>query len=73
MLAYTIIFAFVAMAFSVLFGTMTAESTLAGAVIGYLSAKAEQVVAYYFGSSAGSAAKTAILADAATTKPDGKG
>lgn len=60
-LAYTIVGSFCALVFSVLFGQVTAESTIAGAVIGYLSAKAEQVVSYYFGSSAGSKAKTDIL------------
>jgi hypothetical protein len=39
-----------------------AESTIAHAVSGYLSAKAEQVTAYYFGSSAGSKAKTDLMA-----------
>ena len=33
-----------------------------GTLIGYVSAKAEQVIAYYFGSSAGSKAKTDIMA-----------
>jgi hypothetical protein len=61
-LAYTIIGSFCALVFSVLFGQVTAESTIAGAVIGYLSAKAEQVVSYYFGSSAGSKTKTEALA-----------
>lgn len=60
-LAYTIVGSFCALVFSVLFGQITAESTIAGAVIGYLSAKAEQVVSYYFGSSAGSKHKTDIL------------
>ena len=41
------------------------DATIAGVVgtlIGYVSAKADQVVSYYFGSSAGSAAKTALMA-----------
>lgn len=37
---------------------------LVGTVIGYLSAKAEQVASYYFGSSAGSKAKTEQMAAA---------
>lgn len=39
-------------------------SVLVGAVVGYASAKADQVVSYYFGSSAGSARKTDMLARA---------
>lgn len=60
-LAYTVVGSFCALVFAVLFGEVSAESTIAGAVIGYLSAKAEQVVAYYFGSSIGSKQKTDIL------------
>lgn len=60
-LAYGIVGSFCALVFSVLFGQVTAESTIAGAVIGYLSAKAEQVVSYYFGSSAGSKQKTEVM------------
>lgn len=37
---------------------------IVGTLIGYVSAKADQVVSYYFGSSAGSAAKTSAMADA---------
>jgi hypothetical protein len=60
-LAYIIIGAFIGMAYMVLFKRMSADSALAGAVIGYLSAKAEQVTNYFFGSSLGSSVKTAIL------------
>lgn len=60
-LAYTIVGSFCTLVFAVLFGEISAESTIAGAVIGYLSAKAEQVVAYYFGSSLGSKMKTDIM------------
>lgn len=42
---------------------------LAGTLIGYVSAKADQVVSYYFGSSASSAAKTDILASVAKSAP----
>ena len=44
------------------------DSVLAGTLVGYLSAKAEQVLAYYFGSTKGSADKTALLADATRGK-----
>lgn len=62
-LAYVVIGAFVAMAFSVLYGWAVAESTLMGTIIGYMSAKAEQVISYYFGSSMGSKHKTDALAE----------
>lgn len=42
--------------------TISAEMVaLIGTVLGYASAKAEQVVAYYFGSSAGSKRKTELM------------
>jgi hypothetical protein len=57
-----IIGGFFATVFAILFGYGVADSALAGALIGYVSAKAEQVVSYYFGSSAGSKAKTDAMA-----------
>ena len=67
-LAYTVVGAFVAIVVSVLFGGAQVDTVLAGTLVGYLSAKAEQVLAYYFGSTKGSADKTALLADAARPK-----
>jgi hypothetical protein len=49
----------------VLTGQVSLESTLLGFVLGQVSAKAEQVYNFYFGSSAGSKEKTAYL----TQKP----
>ncbi|WP_146604278.1 hypothetical protein [Cupriavidus phytorum] len=63
-LAYLLIGGFLGMAFAVLFGQVRADTVLAGTIIGYLSAKAEQIVAYYFGSTAGSAKKSELLAQA---------
>ena len=63
-LALVIVLSFVAMVGFVLVGSTPVDSVLAGTLIGYLSAKAEQVVAFYFGSSAGSKAKTDALAGA---------
>jgi hypothetical protein len=63
-LAFVIIGAFIAMVGATLMGWTKAESVLAGTLIGYLSAKAEQVLSYYFGSTKGSADKTQLLARA---------
>lgn len=46
---------------SVLFGWSEVDSALAGAVLGYAFGEMKQVTTYYFGSSAGSKMKTAIL------------
>ena len=45
---------------------MTDPTTVAlvGTLVGYVSAKADQVVSYYFGSSAGSARKTEAMSEA---------
>jgi hypothetical protein len=61
-LAYGIIAAFVVMIAAVLLGWSKADSAVIGTLIGYLSAKAEQIISYYFGSSRGSQAKTDIIA-----------
>lgn len=67
-LAFTVIGAFIAMVGATLLGYAKVESVLAGTLVGYLSAKAEQVLAYYFGSSAGSAQKNALLANSTPGK-----
>jgi hypothetical protein len=67
-LAFVVIGAFLAMVGATLLGYAKVESVLAGTLVGYLSAKAEQVLAYYFGSSSGSAAKTVMLANSTPTK-----
>jgi hypothetical protein len=66
-LAFVIVGGFLSMVASVLLGKVTGitDPTAAGMIgtlIGYVSAKADQVVSYYFGSSSGSAEKTALLA-----------
>lgn len=50
-LAFVVIGSFSVMAYSVLFGEISVDSALAGTIVGYMSAKAEQVLSYYFGSS----------------------
>jgi len=67
-LAYLIVVAFVIMVGMALFGEITIESALAGTLVGYLSAKCEQVLAYYFGSSVGSKLKTDLLSRAQPVK-----
>lgn len=49
-------------------GMDAAAAAFAGSLVGYVSAKAEQVVAYYFGSSAGSQKKDILLAQAPPSK-----
>lgn len=62
-LAAVIVAGFFSMAVGVLSGWADGvDSILAGTIIGYISAKADQVVSYYFGSSAGSAKKDLLLA-----------
>ena len=66
-LASIVILGFFAAAYMVLSGgsgTDPASATLVGAIIGYISAKADQVVAYYFGSSSGSKQKTDAMVKA---------
>lgn len=62
-MAFIIVGGFLGMVYGLLSGGLEAvDSTLAGTLIGYVSAKAEQVVSYYFGSSLGSARKTELSA-----------
>lgn len=61
-LAYVIVGAFLALVAATLLGYAKVESVLAGTLVGYLSAKCEQVLAYYFGSSKSSDRKTELLA-----------
>ena len=63
-LAYLIICSFIWMVALMLLGYAKVETVLGGTLVGYLSAKAEQVLAYYFGSTRGSAMKTELLAKA---------
>ncbi|ERL46406.1 EVE domain protein [Candidatus Micropelagos thuwalensis] len=39
-------------------------AAFSGTLVGYVSAKADQVIAYFFGSSSGSREKTRAMADA---------
>lgn len=67
-LAYTVVGAFLAMVGASLLGWAKVDSALAGTLVGYLSAKAEQVLAYYFGSSKSSDRKTDLLAQSGPVK-----
>ena len=70
-LAYFIVASFVTTVGTTLAGVTQVDSVLAGTLIGYLSAKAEQVLSYYFGSSQGSREKTALLSQAEPIKQEG--
>ncbi len=67
-LAFMIVGGFLALVGSCVLGWAKIDSALAGTLVGYLSAKAEQVLAYYFGSSKGSDQKTGLLAKAQPIK-----
>lgn len=67
-LALTIVGAFIAMVGGTLLGYSHIDSAMAGTLIGYLSAKAEQVVSFYFGSSAGSQQKDQLIYNSTPTK-----
>lgn len=60
-LSTIIIGSFLAIVYKVLFDQITVDSVIAGTLIGYVSAKADTVVGYYFGSSKGSKDKTVAL------------
>ena len=62
-LAYTIVGAFLATVGASILGYAKIDSAMLGTLVGYLSAKAEQVLAYYFGSSRSSDRKTELLAN----------
>lgn len=69
-LAFAIVGAFISTVILSLSGYTKIESVLAGTLIGYLSAKCEQVLAYYFGSTKGSAEKTRMIANSTPTKKE---
>ena len=60
-LAVIIVISFIAVVVGTLMGYSKIESAMAGTLVGYLSAKAEQVISFYFGSSSGSQAKDQML------------
>jgi hypothetical protein len=67
-LAFAIIIGFLSTVGFTLAGMTKVDSVLAGTLIGYISAKAEQVLAYYFGSSRSSDRKTEIIAKSDAVK-----
>lgn len=67
-LAWVIILSFSAVVILILRGGSRIESAFAGGLVGYLAANANQVVSYFFGSSAGSDRKTELMAN---PKPGG--
>lgn len=63
-LAFLVMTAFIGVSIGVIFGNVPIDAVIGGTLVGYLSAKAEQVLSYYFGSSAGSRHKTELLSRA---------
>lgn len=63
-LAYAMILGFLATTSCVLMGWANVDSVLAGTLIGYVSAKAEQVLSYYFGNSKANEHTTNLLSQA---------
>jgi len=63
-LAFVVVGGFVATIAGVLFGNVKVDGALAGALVGYLTGAATQVLAFYFGSSKGSKTKDDALANA---------
>ena len=61
-LAWVVVISFTLCVVAVLRGWGRVEAAFAGTLIGYLAANCNQVVSYYFGSSAGSDRKTELLA-----------
>lgn len=71
-LAWLVIIASMALAGAVVTGNVTKDPALAGfagTVIGVVLGEAKQVLAYYFGSSSGSARKTELLSQAPAVDP----
>jgi len=67
-LAVIVVLSFVGVVVSTLAGFSTIDSVMAGTLIGYLSAKADQVLSFFFGSTAGSQRKTELLSKAEAVK-----
>ena len=67
-LAVIIVTSFVGVVVSTLAGFSTIDSVMAGTLIGYLSAKADQVLSFFFGSTAGSQRKTELLSKSEAIK-----
>ena len=66
-LAWLVVLGSLGVTIAVVSGYVTSDpklSVLVGTVLGSLMSEAKQVLAYYFGSSAGSQAKDAVIADA---------
>lgn len=62
-LAFIIVGSFIALVIGTLMGYAKVDSALAGTLVGYLSAKCEQVIAFYFGSSNSSQQKDVLIAN----------
>jgi hypothetical protein len=73
-LAFTVIGAFIVVCIMILSGHSKVDGAIGGSIIGYISAKAEQIISYYFGNSSSSHEKDIMLANSTpngimSTKP----
>lgn len=66
-IAIIVLLSFIAVVIGTLLGYSKIESAMAGTLVGYLSAKAEQVISFYFGSSSSSQAKDVMLHNSTPT------
>jgi len=62
-LAYIVIGAFVTICIMILSGHSKVDGAIGGSIVGYISAKAEQIISYYFGNSNSSHEKDIMLAN----------
>lgn len=67
-LSYAIIFSFIMVCIMILTGYAKVDGAIAGSIIGYISAKAEQIISFYFGNSNGSQEKDIMLANSVPSK-----
>jgi len=68
-ISYLIIISFIAVSLMVLTGYAKVDGAIAGSILGYISAKAEQIISYYFGNSNSAQEKDIMLANSIPANP----